>query len=475
MTAEEALDGTVAEISRLVRSRDLSPVALAEASLARMETTGKSLNAVATLMRERAMEEARTAEREIASGRYRGPLHGIPYGAKDLLATKGIPTGWGARPLKNQTFEEDATVIRRLRDAGAILVAKLAMIELAGGLGYNTPAASSTGATSNPWDRSRWSCGSSSGSGSATAAALVGFAIGSETWGSILCPSAFDGVTGLRPTFGVVPRTGAMALSWTMDKIGPMARSAEDCRLVLAAIAGHDPADPSSLTETIGLDDGALPAKSDASRDRIGVVRPSFGKIYDREVEAAFEEAVRKISSLGLMVSDAKLPDLPFDETAVLIITVEAAAAFEPLITSGRVRELIEPGAKWAGDAAKTVSGVDYIRAMQARRLIQQGFEGIFDKYDLLISPTMPILAVRLAEKLEKAFSYSDPLGSGGNLAGLPALSLPCGFSKSGLPIGLQIVGRPLHEARILALGRLYQENTDWHRRRPPKAPARPA
>ncbi|HEY3170653.1 MAG TPA: amidase, partial [Thermoanaerobaculia bacterium] len=232
MTPQEALDTTVGETAPLVRSRQLSPVALAEASLERLDTIGRSLNAVATLTRQRALEEARAAEREIAEGRYRGPLHGIPYGAKDLLATRGSLTGWGARPLRSQTFEDDATVIRRLGDAGAVLVAKLAMIELAGGLGYNTAAASSSGATSNPWDRSRWSCGSSSGSGSATAAALVGFSIGSETWGSILCPSSFDGVTGLRPTYGLVPRTGAMALSWTMDKLGPMARSAEDCQLV---------------------------------------------------------------------------------------------------------------------------------------------------------------------------------------------------------------------------------------------------
>lgn len=464
MTPEQALDATVSEIAPLVRSGSLSPVALAEASLARLETTGKSLNAVATLTRDRALEEARSAEREIASGHYRGPLHGVPYGAKDLLATRGIPTGWGARPLRGQVLAEDATVIRRLREAGAVLVAKLAMIELAGGLGYNSPAASSTGATSNPWDRGRWSCGSSSGSGSATAAALVGFAIGSETWGSILCPSAFDGVTGLRPTYGRVPRTGAMALSWTMDKIGPMARSADDCRLILETIGGPDPGDPSSL-ETAPRDDPKTP--SDARGLRIGVVRPDFGKIYDPEVAAAFEEAVRKVSALGVAVSDAKLPDYPYDETAVLVISVEAAAAFESLISSGKVRELVEPAAKWAGDAARSISGVDYVRAMQARRLIQQAFDEMFSRHDLLVSPTMPILAAKLTDKLETAFAYTDSLGSGGNLAGLPALSMPCGFSKGGLPIGIQVVGRPRDEGRILALGRLYQENTDWHRRRP--------
>lgn len=472
MTPEQALDATVGEIAPLVRSGQLSPVALAEASLARLETTGKSLNAVATLTRDRALEEARSAEREIAAGHYRGPLHGIPYGAKDLLATRGIPTGWGARPLRGQTFSDDATVIRRLREAGAVLVAKLAMIELAGGLGYNTPGASSSGATSNPWDRGRWSCGSSSGSGSATAAALVGFAIGSETWGSILCPSAFDGVTGLRPTYGRVPRTGAMALSWTMDKIGPMARSADDCRLILEAIGGPDPDDPSSL-DVAPREEPRKP--EDARGFRIGVVRPDFGKIYDPDVAAAFEEAVRKLSAIGVAVSDAKLPDYPYDETAVLVISVEAAAAFEPLISSGQVRELVEPAARWAGDAARSISGVDYVRAMQARRLMQQAFEEMFVRYDLLVSPTMPIVAAKLTDKLETAFAYTDSLGSGGNLAGLPALSMPCGFSKGGLPIGIQVVGRPWDEGRILALGRLYQENTDWHRRRPPIGPPQPA
>lgn len=468
MTPHEALDATVAEIAPLIRSRELSPVALAEASLQRLETVGRSLNAVATLTPERAHEEARAAEQEIAAGRYRGPLHGVPYGAKDLLATHGIATGWGARPLRRQSFDEDAAVIRRLSDAGAVLVAKLAMIELAGGLGYNTAGASSSGATSDPWDRSRWSCGSSSGSGSATAAALVGFSIGSETWGSILCPSAFNGVSGLRPTYGLVPRTGAMALSWTMDKIGPMARSAADCGLVLEVIAGRDADDPSSLSAK-PEGDAAPPA---ARGYRVGVIRPEFGKIYDREVEAAFDETVRTISGLGVSVSDAKLPELPFDETALIVITVEAAAAFEPLITSGTVRELVDPAAKWAGDVAKTVSGVDYVRAMQVRSLIQRAFDEIFRTYDLLLSPTMPIVAARIADKLETAFAYSDPLGSGGNLAGLPALSVPCGFSKAGLPIGMQIVGAPLADRKALALGRLYQENTTWHRRRPPRAAA---
>jgi aspartyl-tRNA(Asn)/glutamyl-tRNA(Gln) amidotransferase subunit A len=263
-----------------------------------------------------------------------------------------------------------------------------------------------------------------------------------------------------------------MALSWTMDKIGPMARSAEDCRLVLDVIAGHDPGDPASLAEK--ADEAGW--RDTPRRFSVGVVRPDFGKIYDREVEAAFEEAVRAITGSGVTVADVKLPELPFDETAIIVITVEAAAAFEPLITSGRVRELVEPAAKWAGDVAKTVSGVDYVRAMQVRRLIQQAFDGLFERYDLLVSPTMPIVAAKITDKLETSFAYSDPLGSGGNLAGLPALSVPTGFSKAGLPTAMQIVGAPLSDRKALALGQLYQGTTDWHRRRPTIATeARPA
>ncbi|MFN2387706.1 MAG: amidase [Thermoanaerobaculia bacterium] len=463
MTPEEALARTVADVGPEVRAGRLTSVALTEASLRKLDTVGRELGSVASLSREQSLEEARRADGEIAAGKYRGPLHGIPYGAKDLLATAGFPTTWGAGPFKGRILEPDATVVRRLRDAGAVLVAKLAMIELAGGLGYNIAAASATGAAKNPWDRNRWTCGSSSGSGGATAAGLVGFAIGSETWGSILCPSAFNGVTGLRPTYGLVPRTGGMALSWTMDKIGPMARSAEDCELVLDAIAGHDAADPGSLQETLP----ARSASDDPRRYRVGAYRPSFEKFGSQEVERAFDDAVKVFDGQGIRVSDVKLPDLPFDQTAILIIVVEAAAAFEPLITSGQVQRLADPGADVNSRAARSIPGVDYVRAMQARRILQQEMAKLFETYDLVISPTVPMLATKLEEKLEAAFAYSDPLGSGGNLAGLPALSLPCGFSANGLPIGMQIVGAPLSERKVLVLGKWFQRETEWNRRRP--------
>ena len=240
---------TVAELGRAIRSGAVSPVTLAEQFLARLDTVGRRLNAVVTLTPELALAQARQAEDELAAGVDRGPLHGIPYGAKDLLAVPGYPTTWGAAPFAEQRFDAEAAVIERLREAGAVLVAKLAMVELAGGFGYEQPNAALTGPGRNAWDPAAWAGGSSSGSGSAVAAGCVPFAIGTETWGSIHCPAAFNGITGLRPTYGRVSRRGAMALSWTMDKIGPMARTADDCALVYAAIAGPDPADPTTLAQ----------------------------------------------------------------------------------------------------------------------------------------------------------------------------------------------------------------------------------
>src|SRR5215813_11423981 len=250
MIGEDVLYLPVRELASRIRTRRLSPVELTEAYLHRSETIGKRLNSYATVTRELAIKEARAAEREIRAGQYKGPLHGIPYAAKDLLAVKGYPTTWGARPYIDQRFEFDATVITRLRRAGAVLIGKAAMIELAGGMGYRFASASASGEARNPWDENCWTCGSSSGSGAIAAAGLAAFAIGTETWGSIVCPSSFCGVSGLRPTYGRVSRHGAMALSYSMDKIGPMGRTADDCGLILSAISGHDPADPGSLPDS---------------------------------------------------------------------------------------------------------------------------------------------------------------------------------------------------------------------------------
>ena len=238
MITDETLFAPVNELAAQIRTRRVSPVELTEGYLHRLETTGKRLNAVVTVMRDAALREARQAEAEIKRGRYRGPLHGIPYGVKDLIATRDAPTTWGAAPYKDQHFDYDATVVTRLREAGAVLLGKLAMIELAGGMGYNQADASWTGACRTPWNTGFWSGGSSSGPGAATASACVAFAIGSETSGSIITPSAYCGLSGLRPTYGAISRHGAMALCWTLDKLGPMCRSALDCGLVLSVVAG---------------------------------------------------------------------------------------------------------------------------------------------------------------------------------------------------------------------------------------------
>src|SRR5215831_17264183 len=243
---EEVFFSSISELGRLIRTRQITSEALTQGYLDRLEKYGPKLGAVVTITRELALEQARVADRETRAGRNRGPLHGIPYGVKDLAATKGIPTSWGAEPYKTQVFDYDATIVTRLRNAGAVLLAKLAMVELAGGFGYNNADASFTGPGRTPWNTNFWSGGSSSGPGAATAAGLVGFSIGSETSGSIVTPSSFCGLSGLRPTYGRVSRHGAMALCWTLDKLGPMCRTADDCGLVLQAIAGHDALDPTS-------------------------------------------------------------------------------------------------------------------------------------------------------------------------------------------------------------------------------------
>src|SRR5215472_6805000 len=261
MLSEDILYLPAGELSERIRRRQLSPVELTESYLERSRTLGPQLNAFARLTPDLALAQARAAEKEIAAGNHRGPLHGVPYAAKDLLAVEGYPTTWGARPFADQRFDHDATVIRKLQRAGAVLVGKAAMIELAGGMGYRFASASATSAAKNPWNRDHWTCGSSSGSGAIVGAGLAAFAIGTETWGSIICPSGFCGISGLRPTYGRVSRNGAMALSYSMDKIGPITRSADDCDLVLQIISGHDAEDLGSLPEASAKYSGALEVK----------------------------------------------------------------------------------------------------------------------------------------------------------------------------------------------------------------------
>ncbi|MCY3637491.1 MAG: amidase, partial [Chloroflexi bacterium] len=316
----------IRELAELVRTRQVSPVELAETFVARLESIGHRYNAVVTVTAERAMEQARRAEGEIAAGEYKGALHGIPYGAKDLLATSGgIPTTWGAAPFREQVFEYDAAVVRKLEAAGATLAAKLAMVEIAGGMGYRQPNASFTGPGMTPWGsegNEAWSGGSSSGSGAAVAAGLVPFAIGSETWGSILSPANNCGLAGLRPTYGRVSRQGAMVLSWTLDKLGPLCLTADDCGLVLDAIAGADTDDPSTTDMPYRYDIHA----SVGQRFKLAVLK-NVTEGRQEVVVANFERALGTLADVA-DIEEIEFPDLPYEAATRTILNAESASVF---------------------------------------------------------------------------------------------------------------------------------------------------
>lgn len=463
---EETLYSSVRELSQLIRTRKLTSVALTEAYLDRLEKIGPKLNAVVTVTRELALAEARAADSEIGAGRYRGPLHGIPYGLKDLIATKGIATTWGAAPYKNQVFDYDATIVKKLREAGAVLIAKLAMVELAGGMGYNNADASFTGPGRTPWNTDYWSGGSSSGSGAATAAGLVAFSIGSETNGSIITPSTFCGLSGLRPTYGRVSRNGAMALCWSLDKLGPMCRTADDCGLVLAAIAGYDPLDATSVNRQFVYPESTPAARG--KKFKIGVIKGTVDNVQPA-VKQSFEAAIKTLGQFAT-VSEVDYPDLPYDQVIEVIVGAEGASAFRDLIESGRVQELREANDKWGGYAAYTILAVDYLQALRARGPIKRALDELYAKYDALIAPSLPTVAWPINTNFDKVYpgiGGGPSVISAGNCAGLPAISVPCGFDENNLPAGLQFTGRAWSEARLATIANLYQQATDWHKRRP--------
>ncbi|MGE3809511.1 MAG: amidase [Gemmataceae bacterium] len=464
---EELLFASVRELGGHLKSGKLSSAALTEAYLDRLEKIGPKLNAVVTVTRELALQEAARADKEIKAGKYRGPLHGIPYGLKDLIATKGIPTTWGAEPYRKQVFDHDATVLTRLRQAGAVLAAKLAMVELAGGMGYSNADASFSGPCKTPWHVGYWSGGSSSGSGAAVAAGLVGFAIGSETSGSIITPAAYSGVCGLRPTYGRVSRHGAMSLCWTLDKLGPMCRSADDCGLVLAAIAGSDPKDPSSVDKPFRYGD---PPKKNGKKFRVGIVKDATKNVQP-EVKKNFEAAVEVIKKFAEVQDGVAFPDLPFGPVVSTVIDAEAASAFRELIESGGCGKLQNPDDRWGGYAGMAVLAVDYLQAMRLRPRMQRELDELYEPYDALIAPSRATVAPPIDVEFAKAYpgkgSGGPPLIPAGNAVGQPALSVPDGFGLHGLPTGIQFTGRIWSEDRLVALAHLYQRETDWHRRRP--------
>jgi aspartyl-tRNA(Asn)/glutamyl-tRNA(Gln) amidotransferase subunit A len=464
---------TIAELNARIRTRDLSAEELAQGFGRRLEQFGPRYNALALSLREQAMRRAREVDKEIKRERFRGPLQGIPYAVKDLLSVAGKPTTWGAKPYAGQVFGYTASVIESLDGVGATLAGKLAMVELAGGGGYRTAGASITGPGLNPWDRTRWSGGSSSGSAAAVAAGLVPFAIGSETSGSIVTPAAFCGVTALRPTYGYVSRYGAMALSWTLDKLGPFCRSAEDCGLVLQAIAGADSRDPGSAGKSFYY----APQYSRELKDlRAGYAPVDVQEWADDTARPAFGEGLTVLRGTGVQTVEAKLPDFPYSAVIGTIIAAEGASAFEPLITSGKVDELADAKQIAGLRAGLEITAANYLKAMRVRRLIQQEFRKLFADLDLLVAPARLGPAPPITEPLDRpSRTGTVPKDRGmtgliaaANLAGLPALVLPCGFAGN-LPVALQLVGRPFSENTLLAVGKAFQAATDWHRRVPPE------
>jgi Asp-tRNA(Asn)/Glu-tRNA(Gln) amidotransferase A subunit family amidase len=439
---EELCYEPVTVLSELVRTRKVTSTALTRMYLARLRRLDEKLKCVVTVTEERALRLAAEADAEIARGKYRGALHGIPWGAKDLFAVKGYPTTWGSAPYKDQQFTEDATIVQRLDAAGAVLIAKLTLGELAQGDVWFG------GRTNNPWKLDSGSSGSSAGPGSATAAGCVGFAIGTETLGSLSSPSSTNGVTGLRPTFGRVPRTGAMALVWSMDKIGPMTRSVEDAALVFNVLHGPDGRDLSCRAAPFSWDAGAP-----LSKIRVGFVKSAFDSTERHPLREFDDAALDVLRKLGIPLIPVELPDAPYNAMRI-ILDAEAGAAFDELTRSGRVREMAQqgPGA-WPNTFRKAhlIPAVDYINANRVRTLAIAKWAELFKGVDVIVTPT------GAANQLTAT-----------NLTGHPACILPNGF-RDGTPINVSItfLGSLFGEANLLRVAHAYQQATGFHLRHP--------
>ena len=435
---------SVGELAALIKSRQITSEQLTRFYLDRLKRYGPQLECVVTLTEDLSLQQARREDREIAAGKYRGPLHGIPYGAKDLLAVKGLPTTWGAAPYTNQVFDFDATVIKRLEAAGAVLVAKTTLGELAMGETWFG------GMTRNPWNLKQGSSGSSAGSASGTAAGLFAFGIGSETYGSIVSPCDRCGVTGLRPTYGRVSRTGAMALSWSMDKLGPIARTVEDCALVFNAIYGPDGEDATLYDAPFNYD-----PQINLKKLRIGYLQNDFAKEKGERKEND-EAALAELRALGIELVPVELPAYPLGSISFLLST-EGAAAFDELTLSGEddLLRQQEAGA-WPNTFRKRrlVPAVEYLRAQRIRYLLVQDTAKVFEKVDVIVAPSQAGSSLLL-----------------GNLTGHPCVVVPNGFAKAGTPTSICFIGKLFGEAELLAVAKRYQDATDFHRRHPKLEP----
>lgn len=468
---ERPTDSTLTALAAAIRARALSPVEAVEACLARIEALDPRLHAFITVDADRARAAARSLERDAMAGRWRGPLHGVPLAFKDLCAVPGLPSSAGTRTRDYFRSPHPCTAVVRLLDAGAIALGTLNMTELAlGPFGDNAHH----GDVQNPWRAGHASGGSSSGSGSAVAAGLVAGALGSDTGGSIRLPAACCGVVGLKPTYGRVSRAGVMPLSWTMDHLGPMARTVHDVALMLGVTAGHDPLDPTSSTREVPDYVAALDAPLTGLR--AAVPANHFADRLDPDVAAAVSEAVRTLEACGVRVGSVRVPD-PAAITGACndaVVRAECAATHATLLRERP--ETLQPVVRSRAEAGLGVKAVEYVQALRRRPALAREFiAAAFADADVLLTPTTaapaPTYATAksgtVAEVVARmsAFTRCTRIF---NTVGLPALSLPCGFTATGLPVALQIVGRPFDEATVLRVAHTYEQATEWHRRRPP-------
>ncbi|MBI1352804.1 MAG: Asp-tRNA(Asn)/Glu-tRNA(Gln) amidotransferase GatCAB subunit A [Acidobacteria bacterium] len=459
---------SIAELSGLLRTGAISPVELLEQTLARIERLNPALNAYITVTAELAREQARLAESEIRAGRYRGPLHGVPYAAKDLCFTRGIRTTAGSKILRDFTPSYDGTVVVRLRRAGAVLVGKAGLHENAYGITSDNPH---FGSIHNPWDLERIPGGSSGGSGAALASGLCSFSLGTDTGGSIRIPAAFCSVTGLKPTFGRVSRYGVFPLGHTLDHVGPFALTAEECGWTYAAIAGFDPHEDASIDRPVELPSAA---ETDLRGVRVGVPEAFYFDDLDPEVEAACRAALATFESLGAVVEPIQLPDIEELNAVARVILLAEATAVHQRNLDARPEDFGEDQIALL-DQGRFITAVDYLNAQRRRRELCQAFARAFERVDWMAAPAVAVLPAKIGQKtLEiRGMRHDVRLATTRNaralnLTGLPLLTLPCGFSADGLPIGLQLIGDAYDERRILAAGMAFQEATDFHRRRPP-------
>lgn len=454
--SKSSMPASMPEMRSALRRREVSALELARHALARLDTEGRRLSAVAQVVPELAERDARAADRRLRRGE-RGALLGIPYGVKDLVSARGTRTTWGAEPYADREIDEDAHVVERLRAAGAVLVAKLAMVALAGAGAYRSPAASLQGATRNPWALDRWAGGSSSGPGAAVAAGLVPFALGSETTGSIVIPASFCGVSGLRPSFGLVSRHGVMPCSWSFDKLGPMARSAAECRDVLEATAGPDERDPATLA--------APPAVRRPWPPRLGVIGVDPAVYPD--TARVFSRAVAALRTLGARTR--RLPPFPIADLRRVGATIfdgEASAAHRDLIASRDLDRLSDATQRERLRAAGEIRASAYVLAQTERAAMAGAILRTFDEIDVLVTPTVPVEAPPIDLDLD-GWRRHPHHGILGAIAGLPGISVPMGVGGEGLPLGIAIMGPPGSDRLVLRAAAELQRVTEWHLARP--------